>query len=238
VASAGWDRGGGSLATRRSSGTRTARSICAPRPAGSARIALRLDVGVRYRFGRRRALRRRRLEPGGGSAGPGVRAARSRSRPTCRARCAWACSWARARASRSSATASTSAAAGGPPTRSAPASTATASASPSMRVGRERSRSPGVRRPARLPARGGRLTGRVGARYQVELDAWTVNASAGWDVGERAVGASAGVAWRDGAWRAELDASVGYGWGATAAAGAPRPRSRPATRGAGRCRPP
>jgi hypothetical protein len=61
-----------------------------------------------------------------------------------------------------------------------------------------------------------RLTGRVGGRYQVELDAWTANASAGWDVGQRALGASAGLAWRDGAWRTEVDASVGYAWGAAA----------------------
>jgi hypothetical protein len=61
-----------------------------------------------------------------------------------------------------------------------------------------------------------RLTGRVGGRYQVELDAWTVNASAGWDVEQRAVGASAGLAWRDGAWRTEVDASVGYAWGPVA----------------------
>jgi hypothetical protein len=56
----------------------------------------------------------------------------------------------------------------------------------------------------------GRLDGRIGARYQVVTDDWTVGASGGWDLGERSLGASASIGWRDGAWRAEFTGSTAY----------------------------
>jgi len=55
-----------------------------------------------------------------------------------------------------------------------------------------------------------RWDGRVGIRYQVVSQVWTVGTSGNWDVGDGSLGASTSVGWRDGPWHAELTASASY----------------------------
>jgi hypothetical protein len=57
----------------------------------------------------------------------------------------------------------------------------------------------------------GNVDGRVGVRALADAEPWSINASGGWDLSGRTLGASVGVDWRDGPWRVEAGASASYG---------------------------
>jgi hypothetical protein len=56
----------------------------------------------------------------------------------------------------------------------------------------------------------GRVDGRVDGRYQTEIDALALLASAGWDLTEQALAIGASAAWRGGDWQVQLDLDGGY----------------------------
>lgn len=72
----------------------------------------------------------------------------------------------------------------------------------------------------------GELEGSLSARYQVDVDAWTLSASGAWEVGTRTLTAAFAAVWREGPWQvawdatARRDATVGDdgGWNAVASA--------------------
>jgi hypothetical protein len=59
----------------------------------------------------------------------------------------------------------------------------------------------------------GRVGGRVGAQARFATDPVEVALALGWDLSERDVATGAVVAWSDGPWSWELDATVGLGYG-------------------------